>query len=289
MVLKGLDKFLEKTNPVFAGKRIAIIPVFFLFMFIVGLLVMTRFNNLPNLLIGSGIDAVFLACLPVLGVFLVRAVGFVLVYQLWFWRDRLKATHGKHAYRRIFLLGFGGIVLVLSLSAISFFPITGSFWTNPPFDVLVKPFDSYLGSAAAFTYWPRVVLALIIAIIGYAMMLRSILTFGFDYTTVVYLYFPEESKIQDNAIYSALRHPMYSGGLTIGFGAMIFTFTPYAIAFYVIFLLGFSIHVRLVEERELVARFGASYKEYRKKVPAFFVNPAKLKTLLGFIFPAHGN
>ncbi|NMC05816.1 MAG: isoprenylcysteine carboxylmethyltransferase family protein [Candidatus Lokiarchaeota archaeon] len=284
MKLKGIDKFMEKTDPVFAGKRIALIPVYFLSLFITGLLVMTSFNNLPNVLSTSGIDGMVLAFLPLIGEGIVGAIGFVMVYQIWFLREKMKAKYGKWAYRRIFLVGFGGIILVLSMTVISFFPISGTFWSIPPFNVLVTSIDSYLGIAAPFIAWPRAVLGIVVSIIGLIMIPRSIITFGFDYTTVVYLYFPEESTFQDHAIYSALRHPMYSGGLTIALGGMIFSFTPYAILLYVTFLIGFSMHVRFVEEPELMSRFGDSYKEYRKKVPAFFVNPARLKTFFGFLF-----
>lgn len=285
--LKGFDKFREKTTPRFAGKKIALVPVIFISSLIIGIIVIISFDNyFPDLLNNSGMNAVLIALFPVFGVCIVGIVGFTFTYQMWFWRERLTAKYGKLAYQRIVPVGFCGIVLVISLAFVNFIQIQGTFWAVQPFNVLVTPFESYLGAAAPFIFWPRVILGIVIAIIGVGMSLRSILTFGFDYTTVVYLYFPEESNIQTNAIYSALRHPMYSGMLTVGLGGMIFRFNPYAIVFYLIFLLGFYIHVRFVEERELIGRFGNSYKDYQKKVPAFFVSPANLKTLLRFVFRA---
>jgi hypothetical protein len=41
-----------------------------------------------------------------------------------------------------------------------------------------------------------------------------------------------------------------------------------------------------VEEKELIKSFGTSYKDYMKRVPAFFVKPNKLKTLFHFLI--HG-
>ena len=38
-----------------------------------------------------------------------------------------------------------------------------------------------------------------------------------------------------------------------------------------------------VEERELIMRFGDSYREYMKSVPAFFPKPDKLKTFFKFL------
>jgi protein-S-isoprenylcysteine O-methyltransferase Ste14 len=115
------------------------------------------------------------------------------------------------------------------------------------------------------------------------MMIRSLQVFGIDYMAVVYLYFPEESKIQDHKIYSVLRHPMYTGILLVGLGGMFYTFTLYSIIFFIVELSAFYIHIHFVEERELVERFGPSYQEYMKKVPAFFVRPNKLGTFLGFL------
>jgi len=87
------------------------------------------------------------------------------------------------------------------------------------------------------------------------MIIKSLQTFGADYMSVVY---------------SVIRHPTYAGYLLFGLGGVFFTFTLYFIIFYLIFLVGFYIHTRFVEEKELIERFGSSYKEYMKKVPAFF-------------------
>jgi protein-S-isoprenylcysteine O-methyltransferase Ste14 len=64
---------------------------------------------------------------------------------------------------------------------------------------------------------------------------------------------------------------------------MFSTLTLYSIIFSLVYFLGFYIHIHFVEEKELIVRFGPSYQEYMKKVPAFFVNPKKLGILLGFL------
>ena len=115
------------------------------------------------------------------------------------------------------------------------------------------------------------------------MMIRSIQAFGIDYMAVIYLYFPEESKLQDHEIYSVLQHPAYTGILLIGLGGLFSTFTLYSIIFFIVELSAFCIHIHFVEEKELVTRFGASYQEYMTRVPAFFVKPNKLGTFLGFL------
>ena len=37
------------------------------------------------------------------------------------------------------------------------------------------------------------------------------------------------------------------------------------------FLVGINIHLKLVEEKELIERFGEQYKKYRENVPALFI------------------
>jgi protein-S-isoprenylcysteine O-methyltransferase Ste14 len=49
--------------------------------------------------------------------------------------------------------------------------------------------------------------------------------------------------------------------------------TLYSISFFLIFYIGMYIHIHFVEEKELINRFGNSYREYRKKTPAFFAHP----------------
>ena len=126
-------------------------------------------------------------------------------------------------------------------------------------------------------------LAILFLITGIGIAVRSLQTFGLDYMALVYLYFPEEGQLQEHAIYSVLRHPAYSGVLTAALGGMLFTFTPYSIIFFIAFMTAFYMHVYLVEEKELLSRFGESFQEYRKKVPALFVKPDKIKDLLVFL------
>jgi protein-S-isoprenylcysteine O-methyltransferase Ste14 len=106
---------------------------------------------------------------------------------------------------------------------------------------------------------------------------------------VVYLYFPEESQIQENEIYSVLRHPVYAGGLLIALGGAFLTFTLFSFATYLILLIGFYLHVHFVEEKELIQRFGDSYREYRMKVPAFFVSPKSIRVFFSFLLKKNDN
>ncbi|MHA1731921.1 MAG: methyltransferase family protein [Promethearchaeota archaeon] len=135
----------------------------------------------------------------------------------------------------------------------------------------------------AVTDWIRVVFGLGTCVVGGLTVRAALATFGLDYMGLVYLYFPEESELQDHEIYSVLRHPTYVGAMVICAGGMLLQFTPYSVLFFAIQVTGFHAHVRLVEERELVRRFGDSFLQYRKSTPAFFVRPKNWGKFLRFI------
>jgi protein-S-isoprenylcysteine O-methyltransferase Ste14 len=104
-----------------------------------------------------------------------------------------------------------------------------------------------------------------------------------DYMGLVYLYYPKESEIQRHEIYSVLRHPTYAGVLLIGFGGVLARLSMYSIIFFIIILAGLLLHIRFVEEKELIARFGKSFLKYRRKVPALLVRPRKIGAYFRFI------
>jgi protein-S-isoprenylcysteine O-methyltransferase Ste14 len=81
---------------------------------------------------------------------------------------------------------------------------------------------------------------------------RSLTILGLDYLFTLYLYFPEESKVQKNEIYSALRNPFYAAFLIIGLGGAILTCTLYTFIIFIFYFIGFYIFLRFVEERELL-------------------------------------
>jgi len=56
-----------------------------------------------------------------------------------------------------------------------------------------------------------------------------------------------------------------------------------SLAFILFAPLGLTGWIRLVEEKELLERFGASYAEYRKRVPAFWPKWRDLGKFFGFL------
>lgn len=79
---------------------------------------------------------------------------------------------------------------------------------------------------------------------------------------------PENQKLLQEGIYARVRHPRYVSVIlgTLGFAL----FTNY-LAMYVCFPIwvGALYLVILLEERELVERFGDSYRDYQVRVPRF--------------------
>ncbi len=277
--MKGLDKFREKI-PAFSGNRILMLPAYFLLVIAAALSVLIAFDFLPA---GHGVNPVLATLAPLLGELIVGSLGFMLIFQMWHWRKKLKAKYKALSYQHIFIAGFTGVLCVISLAANMFIPFWAfapGFWAG---SWLATPIEAYAGAFAVALFWARLALALAIVLTGIAMMLRALLTFGFDYMAVIYLYFPEESRMQKSRIFSIVRNPTYAGLLTVALGGMFFTFTPYSIVLFLLFLAGFYAHVHFVEEKELIERFGKSYEDYRKSVPAFFISPENWGELFNYL------
>ena len=283
--LKGIDKFLERI-PKFSGKKIVILPIFVLVIFSLSLMLQIYFDVLPSIISESGLLGIFTIIFPIMGVLIIGGMGIILVYQMWSRRKRLKAKYGQMSYQKIFLVGFAGVVLLFSIvvnNLIAFYQYNPSFWTQFPFSIFVTPLTSSIPPISLLLGYIHFFLGVFFCLLGLATMIRSVLTFGFDYMTVTYLYFPEESELQDHKIYSVLRHPAYSGILLVCLGGTIIQLNIYSIIFFLILYIGMLIHIHFVEEKELIQRFGNSYKEYRKKTPAFFVNVKNWGTFLKFL------
>jgi len=157
---------------------------------------------------------------------------------------------------------------------------------GPPENDLTTQFSQsllpLLGITGELDILIRLILTGFFTIVGILVVRSSIMTFGIDYMTVVYLYFPEESEVQEHEIYSIVRHPTYMAGVILGGAAMFFRCSAYSILFALIVYLIFKVHIRR-EEAELIERFGDGYSEYRKKVPALYVRVKDLKSLIKFL------
>ncbi|MHA1794735.1 MAG: methyltransferase family protein [Promethearchaeota archaeon] len=144
--------------------------------------------------------------------------------------------------------------------------------------------ERYLEPLSALFYGLRIIAWLSLLICGIMIIIKALLVFGIDYMAVVYLYFPEESEVQENEIYSVIRHPTYAGLIYISFSGFFFSFTIYSLVAFLLTVGFFSFHIHFIEERELIQRFGKNYKEYMNKTSAFFPKPKNSLKLLKFAF-----
>jgi protein-S-isoprenylcysteine O-methyltransferase Ste14 len=134
-------------------------------------------------------------------------------------------------------------------------------------------------------WWTTVfiVLGIWLLIIGAALWIRGIFAFGLDNLALLYVYYPKEGKIVDSKIYSILRHPVYAGVLRVIIGLALLNGNGNSIAFILFAPLGLFGWIRLIEEKELIERFGQSYLDYRKRVPAFWPRLRDYGKFFGFL------
>ena len=238
MNFKGMDtlsKHVPELNSVGGRVRIALYAIF-LFSLVTVYFIIT--DQIPTWSIDSQI--------------IIFALGF-LVLSLFFSRKQIyKEKYGELAYRNAFAhYAMPGLALV-------FAAIAHAGYMNGPF---IPP-----------GWWTIIFLVLgwFMFCIGAILWIRGILTFGADNIAMLYVYHPAEGKIIESSIYSILRHPVYAGALRVGIGLALLNGNANAIAFAILMPLGPASWIRLVEEKELIERFGQSYLDYRKRIPAFW-------------------
>jgi protein-S-isoprenylcysteine O-methyltransferase Ste14 len=208
-----------------------------------------------------------------------------MIGRVWSQRESLKEKYGPLAYQHIIPTGVVGVFLVPSIVFHAFTSIR-SLPPIPPVNELTILWSQSLlpliGIPTGIDILLRVFFCAVLVVLGALVERSAIQTFGLDYMTVVYLYFPEESEVQNHEIYSVLRHPAYFGGILFGLAALAFRFSVYSIFIFVIVYLVFRIQIRR-EEKELVERFGESYSDYIRAVPALHVRPGQIGTFVKFL------
>jgi protein-S-isoprenylcysteine O-methyltransferase Ste14 len=212
-------------------------------------------------------------------------IGLFLIYLIFRLSKKLKIKYGDLSYQKIIFVGFAGVTIILSLAIhnyVSIFVWNTSLWKASPFRVYVNPITMFLPQAQIQIIFRIIgfIISIFLYILGLIIVIRAIQIFGLDYLAVVYLYFPEESELQDHKIYSFIRHPTYAALIIISLGGVFLQLNLYSLLFFIIYYIGFYIHVHYVEEKELIKRFGELFLDYREKVPAFFVKPKKFPQLI---------
>jgi protein-S-isoprenylcysteine O-methyltransferase Ste14 len=252
MQIKGLDqlqKHIPDLNTPLRAVRYVLVPIILFF------LVAVFFNTL-------GFTRPFwqLAAAILLG-----GLGFGLLYLFFRSRQDFKARFGPLAYRQAAQrYGLPGVTIIAAVIArIRYLP--GPAITRFGGD-LVLPAPG----------WGLVLMG---ALLG----LRTVQVFGIDNLIMLYVYFPEESRLVEHRIYNILRHPAYAAVLYIAFGFALQNGNWFAVAGALIFALALWGWLRLVEEKELIQRFGQAYVEYRQCVPPFLPRRRDLSGFFRFL------
>ena len=90
----------------------------------------------------------------------------------------------------------------------------------------------------------------------------------------------ETNKLVRSGVYSCMRHPMHFGLL---FFPLSLALIAGSVSFIVIIapleMILMVVMIKLLEEREAIAKFGEEYVRYMKEVPMFNLRPECLKKL----------
>jgi protein-S-isoprenylcysteine O-methyltransferase Ste14 len=223
--------------------------------------------------------------LPPIGSMLMITGGLSIVHVVWRKRDKFISQDKKRAFQKSVKYTFTGIPVAMAGIIHMFLPVgwlaekifSITVFRNPLTDFFQIPIGQLAAAAAGNSNYndtiPRIVFSVLFLIMALLTMFRTIFAFGIDNAAMLYVYYPEESKIVNHKIYSIIRHPLYVSVYFLMISALISVFSIYSVIITVIFVLCFSYHIYCIEEKELIERFGDGFKEYRKEVPALVIHP----------------
>jgi len=192
-------------------------------------------------------------------------VAFAWTGQFFWRRKEYRARWGDLAYRN----AFGRHVLI-----------------GLPMIFAAIAHNAYLPGQRIPLGWATPVVALIglyLTATGLMLWVRAVVTFGLDNLAMLYVYFPDEGRMVESSIYSVIRHPVYSAVIRFGLALGLWHGTWFSIAFGLFMPVGLTFWVRLVEEPELIERFGEGYAGYRREVPAFWPRVRDAGTFFQFL------
>lgn len=269
--MKGKAEF-QKHFPDYPAKRIylGIIPfilslILFLTLYFLSFLIPGKLRSIPWI-------ASFEPFFPLVVSVLTIITGFYLIESLWRLKMRYLRKYRERALQKMYLRVLTGIPCIFSLFIHNFYPP----WKYLPARSELTAFlTTPLPLMLDTFYLPWIVTGCFFISAGVLTIYRTLNTFGLDYMGLVYLYYPEESEVQNHKIYSVLRHPAYFSLFLIGLGNLLVHMTLYQAADLLFFITAMSFHLHFYEEKELVSRFGDSYITYRNSVPWLY--PGSLK------------
>lgn len=284
--MKGSDKLKERL-PNYQGRKIRKFSAIAFIVLSSSLVFQLLMDSISRIFSENGILQILAPVTPILGSLFILCIGFTLVFFFWRSRDKYLRDYGELAYQKAFKFVVTGIPMVISVIVHSFFPTNfivpfkdtqnlSWYLANPILDI----FPNFLFPL----FFIRFIIFFLLAGFGAYFAFKTLKVFGIDYMALVYVYFPEESTLQNHEIYSVLRHPTYHALMLVSIGSIFLRFSIYSIVYFLIFMIGISIHLKYVEEEELIKRFGEGYRKYKEEVPAFIIRLKDLKKYLSFCF-----
>ncbi len=91
----------------------------------------------------------------------------------------------------------------------------------------------------------------------------------------------ETNRLVTSGPYGCMRHPMHLGLMLFPLAVALLAGSPgFLLIVAPLEILVMVLLILTLEEREALAKFGDSYREYRRRVPAFNLRPACLRRLL---------
>ncbi|MHA2392159.1 MAG: methyltransferase family protein [Promethearchaeota archaeon] len=283
--MKGIEK-LKRKLPDYPGKKIYRFLILAGIVFICSLALQLIIDSLPRVFRNSRSLGFFAPIFPIFSSLIIVTLGLLIIYNFWRVRKKQLIKYHELAYQKSFRFVVVGVSMVFSVIIHNMFPS----------DLLVPytshdTLSSYLGRVMTdfFINTPiwffviRIILFVFFTALGLIVINRALRIFGIDYMTLVYVYYPDESELQNHEIYSILRHPTYHALGLLCIGSIFLRFSIYSIIYFLIYIIGITLHLKLVEEKELIERFGDSYRNYRKNVPALYVKIKDLKSYFRFI------
>ncbi|MEA2078686.1 MAG: isoprenylcysteine carboxylmethyltransferase family protein [Pseudomonadota bacterium] len=91
----------------------------------------------------------------------------------------------------------------------------------------------------------------------------------------------ETNRLVTTGPYACMRHPMHLGLLLFPWAVALIIGSPSFLLFIApVEMVAMVAMILTLEEREALQKFGESYAEYRRRVPAFNLRPACLRRLL---------
>lgn len=91
-----------------------------------------------------------------------------------------------------------------------------------------------------------------------------------------------EERFAQDGLYGVIRHPQYTGIMFAVFGQIIHWPTVITVALFPVIVLAYVVLARR-EERDLLHRFGAPYRDYMRRVPRFFPRRSHWGELFAFL------